>query len=132
MIRKNFLQILFPFGLVLLLFFYLSAPFPNDSPGCCSAPASNWLDLPNYTSCNTPESSSCTKLKVYLDISMERLCAIYFPKSNPVDNCSKTSSVATCSINDYSLKKIYYTTGSTPWDKNSAGIDCSNLGGTLE
>ena len=121
-------------GMILIIGVYLSAPFHNDSPGCCSATTHPIIDyMPNTTYCDTPDSSSCNELSIdgSYSGSIKKLCPIYFPNSTNVDICPQTR-VATCLVKGYSIKKIYLSTGSTPWDLSSATTDCSNLGGTLE
>ncbi|PKA16526.1 hypothetical protein CH363_07045 [Leptospira haakeii] len=133
--KSKFLSKLFlPFGITLIIGTYLSAPFPNDSPGCCSVEVNPIIDfMPNATYCDTPDSSSCNEFSINGSYSgsIKKLCPIYFPNSTNVDVCPQTR-VATCLVNGYSIKKIYLSTGSTPWDISSATTDCSNLGGTLQ
>ncbi|MEI1309385.1 hypothetical protein [Leptospira venezuelensis] len=129
--RTSF-KILFPILLLLIFALYLSAPFPNDSPGCCSIEPNPIIDFASdTTACDNPESSSCTEFSSVEITSIKRLCALYLPNSSQMERCPKTR-ITTCYVRGSSVKKIYLATGSTPWDLSSAETDCSNLGGSLE
>lgn len=123
-------QISSPIILALIGLFYLSAPLPNDSPGCCTIENMLMASL-NQVACDIPESSSCIEINLDGFTSGKKLCELYIPGSTSKESCSKTR-IATCDIRNTVLEKIYYNTGSAPWDKNSASADCSTLGGELE
>lgn len=111
--------------------FYLSAPLPNDSPGCCDNPTPIIDYAPNQASCDSPDTSSCLDWSVDRTMPANKLCALYAPSSLKVSFCANTR-IATCYIGGYSIRKAYFGTGSTPWDLSTATADCTSLGGTIE
>ncbi|TGL64612.1 hypothetical protein [Leptospira sarikeiensis] len=122
----------FTLGFLSIVGIYLSAPFPNDSPGCCTNQSLFSFSY-EYAYCDTPDSSICNELQVdgSVEGSVNKLCPLYFPDSNTINSCPNTR-VATCYVKGPDIKKIYLNTGTTPWDLSSASADCSSLGGSLQ